>query len=108
MLNLLWCTVVGWTTGPSTSIAPWCTCVTTCAMSSGLRPCSRITASSASAAGCVWRQLACHLKDVSAVAQRVPRPSVSFAASASLLMPAAMPCGPVKMSAAPVKPSCAR
>ena len=80
----------------------------TCAMSAGARPCSRITSCSASAAGCVWRHEACHLNDVSAVAQRLPRPSVSLAGLASLDMPAARPCGPVKMSCAPVKPSLAR
>jgi hypothetical protein len=41
----------------------------------GVRPCSCMTCSSASAAGWVWRQEACHLNEVSAVAQRVPSPS---------------------------------
>ncbi len=65
-----WCTVCGSTTGPSTSIAPWCTCVVTRAMCSARRSCSRITCSSASAAGCVWRHEAWNLNEVSASAQR--------------------------------------
>src|SRR5256885_8483796 len=46
----------GSTTGPSTSMAPWCTWQVTCARSAGARPWSCMTCSSASAAGCVWRQ----------------------------------------------------
>ena len=107
MENLLWCTVTGSTTGPSTSIAPWCTWVTTRATASGCRWHS-LTCASASAAGWVWRQEAWYLKEVSAVAQRLPRRSVRFMASASSDIPAAMPCAPSKMRSAPVKPSWAR
>ena len=38
MLNLLWCTVCGSVTGPSTSMAPWCTRVSTCSMSAAVSP----------------------------------------------------------------------
>ena len=48
------------------------------------------------------------MNDVSASAQRSPRRSVRRAGSASVDMPAAMPCAPSRMRAAPVKPSCAR
>ncbi|MNT11158.1 hypothetical protein D3C72_1460250 [compost metagenome] len=60
---------------------------------------------SASAAGCVWRHEAKNLNEVSAVAQRVPRPSVRQAGLASLDMPAAMPCAPSRICRAPVKPA---
>ena len=53
MENLLWCTVLGLTTGPSTSMAPWCTWQVTCARSAGASPCCCMTCSSASAAGWV-------------------------------------------------------
>ncbi|MOA12488.1 hypothetical protein D3C78_1324860 [compost metagenome] len=45
------------------------------------------------------------MKEVSASAQRVPRPSTSHLASASFDMPAAMPCSPSRMFFAPVRPS---
>ena len=64
--------------------------------------------SRASAAGWVWRHEAWNLNDVSVSAQRVPSRSVSRAGSASLDMPAAMPCAPSRMRFAPVKPSRAR
>src|SRR5665647_1377425 len=67
-----------------------------------------MTCSNASAAGCVWRHEAWYLNEVSIVAQRVPRASVSRAGLASVDMPAAIPCGPSNICAAPVKPSFAR
>ena len=76
--------------------------------SSGARSWPVTTCSSASAAGCVCRHDAWNLNDVSASAQRSPRRSVRRAGSASLDMPAAMPCAPSRMRFAPVKPSCAR
>jgi hypothetical protein len=42
----------------------------------------------------MWRQDAWYLKEVSAVAQRLPSPAVSLAGSASLDMPAAIPARP--------------
>jgi hypothetical protein len=55
-----------------------------------------------------WRQEACHLNEVSAVAQRVPDAVREARGIGSVDMLAARPCGPVKMSCAPVKPSLAR
>ena len=107
--NLDWWTVCGSVTGPSTSIAPWCTCAVTRAMSSAVSRCSRIDRSSASAAGCVWRHDAWNLNEVSASAQRVPRPigeprRIGVASTCRPPCPAGLRgCG-----AAPVKPSRAR